>query len=126
MWGGVARPRRFPRQPPPLRTHAHTGIRAAPSHCAPAYARLLIAGFVVADAPTRVLVRGAGPALATVPSRLSDPRISLHRHGVAEPIATNDDWGALLVSLDPGVYTVVVSGAGSTSGVALAEVYEVP
>lgn len=114
---------------------------------------VLIAGFVVTQASTRVLVRGAGPVLTSVPSRLTDPRIALHRHGVSEPIATNDDWGsasnadevaslaaqvgaqafaagskdaALLVTLDPGVYTVVVSGAGSATGVALAEVYEVP
>ena len=114
---------------------------------------VLIAGFVVTQAPTRVLVRGAGPVLTSVSSRLADPRIALHRHGVSEPIATNDDWGseanasevaalaaqvgaqafasgskdaALLVTLDPGVYTVVVSGAGSANGVALAEVYEVP
>jgi len=114
---------------------------------------VLIAGFVVTQAATRVLVRGAGPVLTTVSSRLADPRIALHRHGVTEPIATNDDWGtadnagelatlaaqvgaqpfaagskdaALLVTLDPGVYTVVVSGAGNSTGVALAEVYEVP
>ncbi len=114
---------------------------------------VLIAGFVVTEASTRVLVRGAGPALSTVPSRLTDPQIALHRHGVTDPIATNNDWGtaanadevatlaaqvgaqtfesgskdaALLVSLDPGVYTVVVSGVGSATGVALAEVYEVP
>ena len=114
---------------------------------------VLIAGFVVTETSTRVLVRGAGPALATVPSRLTDPQIALHRHGVTDPIATNNDWGtaanadevatlaaqvgaqtfesgskdaALLVSLEPGVYTVVVSGVGSATGVALAEVYEVP
>jgi WD40-like Beta Propeller Repeat./Immunoglobulin I-set domain. len=114
---------------------------------------VLIAGFVVTQAPTRVLVRGAGPVLTSVPTRLADPRIALHRHGVVEPIATNDDWGtasnadelaslaaqvgaqpfangskdaALLVTLDPGVYTVVVSGADSSTGIALAEVYEVP
>ncbi len=114
---------------------------------------VLIAGFDVTQASTRVLVRGAGPVLTSVPSRLAHPRIALHRPGVSEPIATNDDWGsasnadevaslaaqvgaqpfaanskdaALLVSLDPGVYTVVVSGAGTSSGVALAEVYEVP
>ena len=33
---------------------------------------------------------------------------------------------AILVSLSPGPYTVQVSGANNTSGVALVEVYEVP
>jgi hypothetical protein len=33
---------------------------------------------------------------------------------------------AQLVSLTPGAYTVQVSGANASSGVALAEVYETP
>ena len=58
---------------------------------------------------------------------------------------TNDDWGtdvnagllqasgfaptdpresALLVTLNPGAYTAIVSGAGGTSGVAIVEVYK--
>jgi hypothetical protein len=33
---------------------------------------------------------------------------------------------AEIVSLAPGGYTIQVSGVGSTTGVALAEIYEVP
>ena len=33
---------------------------------------------------------------------------------------------ALLLSLEPGAYTVQVSGVGGGTGVALVEVYEVP
>jgi hypothetical protein len=66
-------------------------------------------------------------------------------------IAENEDWGgsgvlkqifstvgafpfttdvskdaAMLVTLEPGVYSVHVSGVGGTTGVALVEIYEVP
>ena len=33
---------------------------------------------------------------------------------------------AMLVTLEPGIYSVHVSGAGGTTGVALVEIYEVP
>jgi len=33
---------------------------------------------------------------------------------------------ALIVELDPGLYTVVVKGVGDTTGIALVEVYELP
>ena len=109
----------------------------------------LIAGLVVAGpAPLRVLVRGVGPALARhgVAGALDDPRV--HVFAGAAVVAENDDWGgdeavqaamartgafrlaadsrdaALLVDLDPGSYTVHVTGAGGTSGVALIEIYD--
>jgi hypothetical protein len=36
---------------------------------------------------------------------------------------TNDKESAILVTLDPGSYTAIVHGQGSTTGVALVEVY---
>ncbi len=37
---------------------------------------------------------------------------------------TNDNEAAILRTLDPGAYTAIVSGANSTTGVALVEVYD--
>lgn len=112
----------------------------------------LIAGFVVTgDQPKRVLVRGIGPALAEhgVTDPLADPRLQIFHDG--EVVAANENWSdddpelvaaasalvgafelpeasvdaALMVTLDPGIYTAVVSGAGDAGGPALVEVYEV-
>jgi hypothetical protein len=79
---------------------------------------------------------------------LANPRLELYSG--ANRILENDDWGgtavlttafsavaafalpadsrdaAILVTLAPGSYTAQVSGVGSTTGVALVEVYEVP
>ena len=113
---------------------------------------VLIVGFVIGgDTPIRVLVRAIGPALSAmgVTSALADPQIDLYRG--PEKWDHNDDWGgaaeldaafvatgafrlanswsgdaALVALLPPGAYTVIVSGANGTSGVALAEVYAMP
>jgi hypothetical protein len=111
----------------------------------------LIAGFVIGGRTSQtILIRAAGPSLATFGIRdaLPDPRIELFRGTTS--VAVNDDWGgepqvaaisaaigafafsgpnskdaALLTTLAPGAYTVVVRGAGA-GGVALVEVYEIP
>jgi hypothetical protein len=116
---------------------------------------VIIAGFVVVGTTSRtVLIRGVGPHLSGqgVTGALADPKLDLYQRGTAAPIASNDDWGstngtqlataatqvgaatlaagskdsALLATLQPGVYSAIVSGVGGTSGVALVEVYEVP
>ncbi|MBS0631600.1 MAG: immunoglobulin domain-containing protein [Verrucomicrobia bacterium] len=116
---------------------------------------VMIAGFVVqGNAPVKVLLRGVGPSLGAqnVSGALADPRIDLSRSvgGVSTLIASNDNWGgtaaltaaftatgafalpaaskdaALLVTLPPGVYSVMLSGVNGTTGVALVEIYEVP
>lgn len=114
----------------------------------------LIAGFVIDGVePKRVLVRAAGPALGTqgVARFLPDPRLRVTRLQGSE-VAVNDNWSegpnvnaiatasaqvgafgfssgsrdaAALVTLEPGLYTVVVDSASSAEGIALAEVYEV-
>ena len=104
----------------------------------------------------RVLIRGLGPTLASrdgVSGVLSDPQLKLYRMagGTSTLVGENDDWGgsaemksvftatgagaissdsskdsAMLVTLEPGVYTVHVSGAAGTTGVALVEIFDVP
>ena len=107
---------------------------------------ILIAGFIVQDAPKLVYVRCLGPSLAAlgVPGALSDPTIQLFSGQTV--LSQNDDWessanpfdmratgspplhpkdAGLLVRLEPGAYTVTVSGVGNATGVALIEVNEV-
>lgn len=112
----------------------------------------LIAGFVVSGTqPKRVLVRGVGPTLANfgVENALSDPILNIESAG--QTVASNDNWqdddqslieaanqlvgafaldaesldAAILITLPPGIYTAVVTGADDTPGPALVEVYEV-
>lgn len=113
---------------------------------------VLTAGFVISgNAPKRLLIRAVGPGLAPfgVGNRLPDPQLGLVPLGRSEPLATNDDWpdlpnfaaaftaagafslpggskdAALLVTLEPGAYTVVVSDvSGTTTGNALVEIYD--
>ncbi|RME69022.1 MAG: hypothetical protein D6781_09530 [Verrucomicrobia bacterium] len=115
--------------------------------------RLLIAGFVVSGSePRLVLVRGVGPTLTGygLADALPDPEIAVF--GASDvPVRANDDWAdagpgiaeltrevgafplatgsrdaALAMWLAPGQYTVHVRSADGGSGVALAEIYEVP
>jgi hypothetical protein len=111
------------------------------------------AGFVIGGSTSRtLLVRAIGPTLGAAPFNVSDvvadPQLALFS-GQSQ-IGANDNWdggsslssafgqvgafalpassrdAALLVTLQPGSYTVQVSGVGGTTGVALVEVYEVP
>lgn len=110
-----------------------------------------IVGFALAgDGPAKVLLRALGPALAErgVSNILADPQLWLYRGN--QPVMGNDDWGsaattpllaskttqaglpaladaskdaALLIQLEPGAYSVHVSGVDNTTGVSLVEVY---
>jgi hypothetical protein len=111
------------------------------------------AGFVIGGSSARtVLIRAVGPTLGAapfnVPGVVADPRLALFA-GPTQ-VGANDNWGgtstlstafeqvgafrlaadakdaALLATLQPGNYTVQVSGANGGTGVALIEVYEVP
>ena len=114
----------------------------------------LTAGFFVAgQVPKRLLIRGAGPALAQfgVSSVLARPQVAVYSgptvlaqnagwstapdataiavaaaqvQAFAFPAGSND--AALVVNLQPGSYSAQVSGLGGTTGVALVEVYELP
>ena len=114
----------------------------------------MISGFAIGGtAPKQVLIRAAGPALARAPfnltGTLTDPSLQLYR--VSTVIGQNNDWGspasgaaaltaatslagafpfasgsadaALLTTLPPGLYSVHTTGG---TGIALAEIYEVP
>jgi sugar lactone lactonase YvrE len=102
----------------------------------------------------RVLVRAVGPSLTSrgisAADALLDPVIEVHRG--APILASNDNWGdnanaseiiataaaigagpldpgdtkssALLLTLDPGVYSFIASGKASSSGVVLLEVFD--
>lgn len=116
---------------------------------------ILIVGFVLAGDPTskRVIIRGVGPGIASsVATYLRDPKLEVYKLGDSgwTKVAENDDWdgsaatsqvfqqagmgaltagskdAALITDLGPGVYTAQVSGVGSTTGVALVEIYEAP
>ena len=101
-----------------------------------------------------MLIRAVGPTMmsAGVPDLLADPQLSLVRMSDGAQVAFNDDWqgapndpavltntfmkqqglssldspkeSALLLTLNPGLYTAVVSGVGNASGHAIVEVYE--
>lgn len=116
-------------------------------------ANILIVGFVLdGSSPKTLLFRAIGPTLASfgVGGALADPQLALFVQGASSPVQQNNDWGgtaalksaftatgafsltdtskdaALLVTLQPGAYTVQVSGVNGTTGVALVEVYDVP
>ena len=113
---------------------------------------ILIAGFVVGGStPVRVLIRAVGPTLGSfgVGGTLADPKLEIYSGPTKS--AENDNWAgtaelksafaavaafafssdtsrdaAVVVTLPPGSYTAQISGVGSTTGVALVEVYELP
>jgi len=111
-----------------------------------------IGGFVVnGSAPKTVVVRAAGPTLHKafgLVGALGDPVIELRRAGANELLATSDDWSgylashfasvgafawpaesrdaAIVATLEPGAYSVVVRGRFNGTGVALVEVYAEP
>ena len=109
---------------------------------------VMIGGFVVqGESPKTVVVRGRGPSLAAfgIPNALANPRVQLVRSSDQTEVAANDDWedaananevlasgfapsdpleSALRVTLQPGAYTVILSGVGATTGVGIVEVFD--
>jgi hypothetical protein len=115
---------------------------------------LLITGFIVtgpSGSTKKVLVRAIGPS-TNVPGALADPTLELHDNTGAL-IAQNDNWkttqiggiitsdqvadiqatgaaptndaeSALLATLAPGNYTAQVRGANNTTGIGVAEAYD--
>lgn len=111
----------------------------------------VVGGFVLSgDRPERLLIRAVGPELANfgVSSVLSNPRIELFsgetsitsnsrwgtgigasRMGAyfgvtgAFPLTTESNDAAIVVDLEPGAYTAVVSGESGETGVVLLEIY---
>lgn len=106
----------------------------------------LIGGFIITGGPKLVMIRAMGPSLtaAGVSPALANPSVQLFSKSTL--LASNDDWktnanaaqimatgipptddleSALLVRLEPGAYTTVLSGAGGLTGIALIEIYEI-
>ncbi len=106
---------------------------------------VMIGGFIIGGVEsTDVLVRAIGPSLAAlgVSQPLVDPVLELHDYE-GTLIATNDNWrseqqteiiatgiaptddreSAIMATLDPASYTVIVRGQGGTTGVGLVEIY---
>jgi len=109
---------------------------------------VMIGGFVIDGGPHKVVVRVRGPSLAAfgIATPLGNPSLQIVRSSDHAVIAANDDWGtaanaaeisasgyapsdslesAVLMTLDPGAYTAIVSGAGGSSGVGIVEVFAI-
>jgi PKD repeat protein len=104
---------------------------------------VLIGGLIIRGAePKKVIFRGIGPSL-NLPGKLDDPVIQLF-NGSGAKIAENDDWktdqqnveatglaptndreSAIVITLDPGAYTVVMRGKGNSSGIGVVETYDI-
>jgi hypothetical protein len=108
---------------------------------------VLIGGFIVTGTDLKkIMIRGIGPSLTAfgVPGALQNPILELHDNTGAT-ITTNDNWkdapnaseiatsglapsndseSAILQTLVPATYTVVVRGVGNTTGVGLVEAYD--
>lgn len=113
---------------------------------------LQIGGFVLSGSiPRTVVIRATGPTLHKsfgLGGALGDPVIELRAAGRTEALATSDDWAAFLAphfssvgafawpadsrdaaivtTLKPGAYSVLVRGKANTTGLALIEVYTEP
>jgi hypothetical protein len=114
---------------------------------------ILIAGLVIrGTGPAQVLVRAIGPGLTPfgVSGLLARPSLSILSRTTSATILTNEGWtsgglkgdlegaalyagafpiadgsadSAAVMVLDPGDYTIQISGVGGTTGMALVEVY---
>jgi hypothetical protein len=107
-----------------------------------------IAGFIIGGtAPKNLLFRGIGPSLAAfgVADALANPTLDLRRPDGTR-IRANDNWrddpaqaaaieatgipptndmeAAIIETLNPGSYTVILRGMGMTTGVGLVEIYD--
>lgn len=115
---------------------------------------LLITGFIVqgpGGSTKKLIVRGTGPS-TNVPAALANPTLELHDNAGAL-IASNDNWrttviggiitsdqvaemqasglapandaeSALIGTLSPGSYTAQVRGANNTTGIGVAEAFD--
>ncbi|MGI8957854.1 MAG: DVUA0089 family protein [Chthoniobacterales bacterium] len=108
---------------------------------------VLIGGLIVTGTEAKqVVVRGLGPSIALngvpVPSALADPVLELYQDGAL--VTRNDNWketqqdeieasglapendleSAIIVSLAPGAYTVILHGQNNGTGIGLVEAYD--
>src|SRR3954465_4147128 len=104
---------------------------------------VLIGGFIVyGTGQKKIAVRALGPSLPLT-GTLTDPLVELH-DATGATVASNDNWrttqeteltntglapskdleSALIATINPGAYTVVVKGANNATGVGLMEIYD--
>jgi uncharacterized protein (DUF1800 family) len=104
---------------------------------------VLIGGFIVyGSGQKKIAVRAMGPSLP-VAGALTDPMLELH-DATGAIVASNDNWrasqqdliiaaglgpqndleSALIATINPGAYTVVVKGVNNATGVGLMEIYD--
>ena len=104
---------------------------------------VLIGGIIITgNEPKRIMVRAIGPSTG-VEGALADPQLELNLAG--ETVAQNNNWqeapnrqeivdssiapkddreAAILMTVNPGAYTAIVSGTGGATGVGLVEAYD--
>jgi hypothetical protein len=111
---------------------------------------VMIGGFAISGTlPRSVVITAKGPSLAAygIANPLANPTLTLVRASDQAILATNDDWtaapnaaqisasgfapsnaleSAILITLNPGVYTAIVSGAGGATGTGIFEIYPLP
>jgi hypothetical protein len=105
--------------------------------------KVLIGGFILSGGTESktVIIRAIGPSLP-LDGVLADPVLELHKPDGS--VVVNDNWkdsqqiaitasglapdndleSAIIASLPPGLYTAIMHGKGSTTGVGLVEVYD--
>ncbi|MEM8547082.1 MAG: hypothetical protein AAGF46_02850 [Pseudomonadota bacterium] len=103
-----------------------------------------IAGFIIrGEEPKQILIRGRGPTIPLGDAVLPDPSLRLFQ--AQTQIGSNDDWGdaanaaaisatgraptnpreaAMLVTLQPGVYTAYLAPADGQRGIGIVEVLD--
>ena len=108
---------------------------------------VMIGGFIIrGSGPQTVAIVANGPSLAGagVSGTLADPTMTLVRLSDSAVLATNDNWQAagnaaqiqaagfapsdarepaIMMTLDPGAYGAIVSGANGSTGIALVAIY---
>jgi hypothetical protein len=111
---------------------------------------VMIGGFVIQGSGAQsVAITATGPSLTAfgIANPLANPTITVVRSSDQSVIASNDDWASdanasalqasgfapsnslesgLLLTLQPGAYTVIVQGAGGGTGVAVVGVFTTP
>jgi len=126
--------------PPPMALNISSRIAVGTNE------NVLIGGFIITgNAPKLVILRAIGPSLAGfgVQGALADPVLELRNDG-GNLIVMNDNWrsdqeadiiattippandreSAIVAVLQPGAYTAIVRGSGSTTGIGLVEAYD--
>jgi hypothetical protein len=103
-----------------------------------------IGGFIITgNAAKTVMMRGIGPSLTGISPVLADPVLELHEPN-GSLITSNDNWkdtqqidiqdttiapvndleSAIIATLSPASYTVVLRGNNGATGIGLAELYD--